>query len=205
MIRFTQETDSAFALMDQRYCIYHGKHEAFSLSETDSAGYVRIDTSAVGPCIHIPNMDAHKLAVFAEKKCADHLVFIFDESKQIWGLHIFELKHTIDSTKWTRLILHQFNGALLQARAIAGFLRIDRPLAVSFHCAYQKNKSDPSPAELKQLSGKPASLPWTEQSYCLPSFPEISLIPVHDCFFRLKADFSGIMPPLDIPSDIIIG
>ncbi|MBR1743349.1 MAG: hypothetical protein IJ733_16050 [Lachnospiraceae bacterium] len=92
------------------------------LVETSGEGEAELHLKLSNPCIVIRNVDKNPIKIFKNKNCADQIVFEKKEEK--WHLHIFEMKKTINPSKW-EMIKKQFSGAFLHALAYAGVLGID--------------------------------------------------------------------------------
>lgn len=171
-MKFNTVEDKRFGLLNPDICQYHDKNELFNITETNPEGLAKIAINLNAPCFHIANMDKRAFQVLKTKKCADHLVFVFDKQLKQWDLHIFELKKSISASKWETEIIPQFDGALINAYAISGVLHIDEFKSITIHCGFRINKSLTSTVERKSPLGKRSSDSWLNSIIELPSFPD---------------------------------
>jgi hypothetical protein len=118
------------------------------ICEKDTAGKAELRLDLRFPSIQFKGADKRQWQYLANKKCADSIVFQYSNDQ--WALHIFEIKTTVRHKDW-ETIKKQFDGAFLNALAMAGFLkiRIDR---VTMHSCYRYDKltSPMESAEIKQ-------------------------------------------------------
>ena len=92
------------------------------LIEKKEQGTADLTLNLQNPCILFRGLEDHKLGYFKNQKCADFA--LYEQKKDGWMLHIFELKRSVGETEW-RTIKAQFKGAIQNALAIAGFLDIE--------------------------------------------------------------------------------
>lgn len=123
-MNFNEEIDKQLELLDANICCSYGTGEVFSVREPKPEGYAEVHlTVGSNPCFHVDKIDKNVFPVLACRRCADHLVFVFDPQTEEWTLHIFEMTRSISKTTWEEKILPQFNGGLTNAYAIMGVLR----------------------------------------------------------------------------------
>jgi hypothetical protein len=114
--------------------------DGFTLSE-ERVKQVRCRIKVAVPAILLKNLDKWELNCFKQKKCADYAMIKKEENG--YSLHLFELKKTIRSTEWLK-ILQQFTGAFLRAEMIANFLNI--PLCgVHVYTVYREERMNVTP------------------------------------------------------------
>lgn len=174
-MKFSIEIDERFKLLNADICRFHGAGISFSISETASEGAAEVSIKGgTLPCFHIGQMDKRTFPVLADRKCADHLVFVFDPRTQEWTLHIFEMKKTVSRTKWEKEILLQLEGGLANACAVMGVLRCLGFKEIHVHCCYRRNGDEASPVYQKAELGKPAPRDWLNEPVVFASFPRIT-------------------------------
>lgn len=171
---FNEEIDKQLELLDANICCSYGTGEVFCVRESKPEGYAEVYlTVGSNPCFHVDKIEKKVFPVLACRRCADHLVFVFDPQTGEWTLHIFEMTRSISKATWEEKILPQFNGGLTNAYAIMGVLRCCMDFAeVQVHCCYQKNKSETSPVHLKPLLGEPAPRDWLNDPVTFASYPQ---------------------------------
>lgn len=171
MIKFNEQTDAFFNLLNQQICEYHQRNSPFTLDEKDKPGEAEVTASTAFDCFHVRYIDKHSFSLLSNQKCADHLLFIYDDHAKRWGLHIFEFTKSMNNSRWENKVIPQFDGALSNAYAIAGVLHIDGFSSITVCCGYRIDTTRVSPAELKRPSGKRAVEDWKELPVKLPSYP----------------------------------
>lgn len=189
-------------LMDQEAFQYHEPGETFFMwnrSETE-----KLSVSSHHHCFHIPDLDAHwpisKISFLRKddyfNKCADHAVFVYDEKRMEWSLHIIEMKTTIGNDTWLKAV-RQFQGALLRAYAIAGLMQFYRFLRIYTYCAFPN--LPPSLIDEKANRGglgrHSKEYPWDKETIKLEKFPGLE---VHNRSIRLDSKGRGEIPALQV-------
>ena len=208
MAKFGRDADRLFALLDPKKCLYYGRNQPFDLVERKKAGSAKITVKAAFPCFHIPDPDDQcRFSILDAgetdgkdyvRRCADHMVFLFDQGTNRWTVHIFELKRTISRKIWTEDVLIQFNGALIRAYAISGILQAGAFANIYLHCAYREQADRTSPAAYRTLPGRKAPGNYLKDQIELISFPDQRRL-IHNCPIQLDKE-TGIaaIPWLEI-------
>lgn len=142
-------TTSSFGTVADRYyselnpdiCKFYSAGQTFEIAEEREEGKADIACTTTCACLHISRIDKYCFSVLSGRKCADHLVFLYDASKGTWHLHIFELTKSVSNSVWSTKILPQFRGGLANAYAIAGVLHINGFDRIAVHCGYRTDKT----------------------------------------------------------------
>ena len=176
MSDFGNLADEFMNLLNPQTCSRHSCLEMFFLDEKAEDGCARINLSSRFPCLHVRHMDKWVFPVLKNKRCADHLVLVYDSGRNAWGLHIFEMTTTVSNSKWRDKILPQFSGGLANAYAISGVLQIPLFSSITAHCCYRFDGNRTSTVERKIETGKSAGLDWTEgKTFYLEEFPGLPI------------------------------
>lgn len=172
-MKFSETIDRRFELLNPDICQYYGSGSSFPVSEEVEEGYARVQIEcAAAPCFHVKQIDKNVFPVLQSKRCADHLIFLFDPRTQSWTLHIFEMTRTISEPNWREKILPQFSGGLTNAYAIMGVLNCADFAEVHVHCCYRRNRSENSSVYLRGSLGEPAPADWLHGPVRLDGFAE---------------------------------
>lgn len=165
-VMFDKDVDSFAQLLNPKKCVYHAAGESFDLIETKKEGKAKLTVTRMAfPCIYVPKVDDEcTFSLLDEgntgkervRRCADHIVFIFDPGTIRWSVHIFELTRTLSESVWDDKVLIQFTGALVRAYAVAGVLQIQDFHRIYLHCGYRQSSLDASFARHKRPTGKSA-------------------------------------------------
>ncbi|MCM1106185.1 MAG: hypothetical protein NC355_04495 [Blautia sp.] len=134
---FDHELEERLGMMDKN--LHMESDHDVQLEELSPEGKCRLTVYLKEPCILFIKLEKHKLGYFTNKKCADYI--LFEKNGQGWTLHVFELKRTVKETTWEEIIKYQFQGAMQNAMAIAGFLGI--PISYQqtrFYTAYRSDR-----------------------------------------------------------------
>ncbi len=107
------------------------------LIEKREQGAADLTLNLQNPCILFQGLEDHKLGYFTNPKCADFA--LYEQNKDGWMLHIFELKRSVGEKEWGKMKL-QFKGAIQNALAIAGFL--DIKISLDRICVYSVYRND---------------------------------------------------------------
>ncbi|MCM1282646.1 MAG: hypothetical protein NC180_03485 [Muribaculaceae bacterium] len=141
---FDQRLEERLGMMDRN--LHTEADHDVQMEEISPEGRCRLTVYLKAPSILFIRLEKHKLDYFTNKKCADYI--LFEKRRQGWILHVFELKRTVKETTWEEIIKYQFQGAVQNAMAIAGFLGI--PISYQqtrFYTAYRNDRinciSDP--------------------------------------------------------------
>ncbi len=178
MIRFTKELDPFFDLLDPKKCIYYGPGQSFDLIEKKKGGEAKITVKSTAfPCFYVPNADdfcrfllLNEDAVTGRervRRCADHMVFVYDPGTGRWSVHLFELTKSVSQSVWEEKVLVQFTGALIRACAVAGVLQIHGFLHLYLHCGFRNSAASANFAEKRRRLGKAAPSDWQNDSVIL--------------------------------------
>ncbi|MDE7201695.1 MAG: hypothetical protein K2O91_07280 [Lachnospiraceae bacterium] len=100
-------------------------------------GQADLEVRLISECILIRNHENNKMQYFINKKCADYVMF--ESIDDIWRVHIFEMKKTVNEEKWENEIKHQFHGAMQNALAFSGVLGVEIADIV-LHTVYRNDK-----------------------------------------------------------------
>ena len=194
MCKFTEPYTTNYNRLEHGKCQYHKAGECFEISEEHKDGHAKLTVRAVDECFHV-KADKNKFSLLKNQRCADYIILIFDSGRIAWSLHIIEFTKSVGRTEWEGKIIHQFDGALLNARAIAGVMELPQFDSITAHCAYRFNKELASPATQKSMLGKRATNSWTAGSQItLPSFPEVL---IHKKLIKLNEE-TGIGLPIEL-------
>ena len=197
-MKFAPKEDRIFDLFDPDFCQYHAQEEAFVMLAEGTA--IRVTSNF--PCFHIPDLDqkwqsytphntqSNTLFPFIKKKyrpkkCADHMVFLYDKEKGEWIVHIFEMKTSVCRWTWNKVRL-QLSGALCRAYMIGGVLLYNHGFSqIHTHCVYKDDRPDQELIELEAEADGLIEEPqepeadhtpeWELPSVKLPLFPEMVL------------------------------
>ena len=186
-MKFAPKEDRIFNLFDPDFCQYHAEKETFVMLEEGTEIQVISDF----PCFHIPNLDKKwqndKLFSFIKKeyrpkKCADHMIFLYDKEHSGWIVHLFEMKTSIGGRTWRKVQL-QLSGALCRAYTIGGVLLYNHGFSQIYtHCVYKNDHPEQELADLEaeasgiieepqqQAAGHTAE--WESPTVRLPLFPD---------------------------------
>lgn len=154
-------------------CHVYPPGTSFSLIEKQAEGHAKIDVVASNSCAHL-GMDKNVFPILSNQRCADHIVFEYVSADNTWNLHIVELTKSISNSIWQTKLCQQYDGALLNALAIAGVLGIELNLShVKVYSGFRNNKSldGSSPVELRAPLGVPQPPNWEHSPAKLPHFP----------------------------------
>lgn len=111
--------------------------DSFTLEETISTGYAKIDVHVKNYCILFEKVDKHTLSFLKLNKCPDFVLFEYKSGH--WIPHIFEFKKTMSKKHFENSKL-QFLGGLQNALAYAGVLGIS--LAIDKTVLYSAYRND---------------------------------------------------------------
>lgn len=119
------------------------------LQENNEEGKADLTLNLQNPCIMFKNLERKKLGYFKNAVCADYV--LYEHCENIWKVHIFEMKRTINKKHWLHM-KEQFKGAMQNALAIAGFLGIEMGVEdVYCYSAFRNDKLNDytNPAKLR--------------------------------------------------------
>lgn len=107
-------------------------------------------------CLVIKNMEKHRLGIFQNKKCADHIVFEYIGDRK-WNVHIIEMKKAVTNQKWDG-IKKQFEGALINTLALNGYFENTNIEKIYTYTAFQRDKinalENTNPIEFRARTGE---------------------------------------------------
>ena len=171
-----RDFNDSFKLLNKHICKVYLPNDDIHITETANDGIADITFTPHLPCLHICNCDKHHFPLLAQGRCADHILLLYDVNTNQWELHVFELTRTISHSLWSTKIIPQLEGALGDAFAISGVLRIPSFSKTYLHCGYRFNKSETSPIELRAPLGMPIDSDWLTKPINLPVFSDMTTI-----------------------------
>ena len=194
MTFFDGNISSLYQRLDDS-CVYHVAGTAFVIEEKREGAEAVIEIKSKLNAFHVKG-DQNAFPILRNKKCADYLVFFYDNTKGKWYLHIFEFTKSVDNTSWEEKIVRQFDGGLLNAYAIGGVLKVPEFEEITMHCGYRRDRNMASLVNMKAPLGRPAHNSWTaETTVELPSFPGLKYA---KNLIRLNPE-NGEGPTLELP------
>lgn len=178
MMNFNEVSETVKARLNRDSCQCHFSGDTISVFETKDDGKANIDVTVTRPCIHIKCTDKYHFPLLSQKKCADHLLLLYDEGTKTWDIHIFELTRKIKKNKWEEKIIPQSEGALGDAIAIIGIVCMGEYHQVYLHCGYRVNADEASPVKLHPTLGMSAKNTddWLNQNIILEKYSDIEII-----------------------------
>jgi hypothetical protein len=147
---FPKTVERRLSFIDKNLCEQSDGN--FVIGENTEGGKAKLHLCLRNAAICFKKIDKHTWPYLTHKKCADSVVFKYADGK--WSLHIFEFKTTVRHDGWEDMQT-QFDGALLNALVIAGFLKIDIDIhnATVHSCFRNDRLSKPKePVELRLAS-----------------------------------------------------
>jgi hypothetical protein len=157
MAIFNDDVDEKIdEIHDQLKEIMNNNEKCFLIESLES-GKMELEVQISNPYLVIKKIEDHKLSIFKNQKCADHIVFEYVENN-IWKVHILEMKRSVRISNWDHIIL-QFEGALRNALAINGFFEHTSIQDIQLYTVFLHDKiqpeQNPNSIELHLRPGMP--------------------------------------------------
>lgn len=158
---------------------YQESDRQLIVKEPKKAGEAEVTVTLQRYSIAFNNMEKSRLSCFKNAKCADGIIFeqLNDGN---WNLHVMECKRTMKADEWEKT-KQQFEGAILNAHALAGVLGIQGFSNIYCYTAFRHDRltpaSSPDPVFAKLLVGVPTtaspSFDWEKDRVKILSLPRV--------------------------------
>jgi len=122
----------------------------FLIQEMAEEGEMHLAVEVMGQCLQIHFNNNKNFALLRNRKCADGIIWE-DLGNGSFRLHLFEMKKTIDVSKWN-IAKQQYYGTFLKCRMIAGLVGVDIDSCIHLYTVFcedglssgNQNNTDPA-------------------------------------------------------------